>query len=293
MDIPVKSLKSGFSLPEIGIGAWPMGGYRSRDLKNKDEDDVSAIRYALDRGITHIDTAEIYGDGRSEELVGAAIKGYDRTKLQIASKVSGRRPPEEMQKACRASLERVGSDYFDMYYIHWREASFGRPNHNLADQMKAMEVLVDQGLIKHIAVSDFSTESLKEAQSLCKYPIVANQVHYNLIFRESEEDGLVDYCQKNDVLLMAWRPLELGKLAKTGNAQILNAADKYNVSHAAVALNWLTSQKNVVTLFKSSMPQHIDENLECLGWYMEEDDIEGMRRNYPGQINVSDAVPLA
>jgi diketogulonate reductase-like aldo/keto reductase len=102
-------------------------------------------------------------------------------------------------------LDRVGIGSFDLYYIHWREEKF-----DLADCMKALEELVDEGKIKNIGVSNFSTESLKEAQSYCKkYKIVANQVHYNLIFREPESDGLLQYCQDNDVMLVSFRPLEL------------------------------------------------------------------------------------
>ncbi len=270
-----------------------MGGYRSRDQKNDDSGDISAIRYALDKGVTHIDTAEVYGNGRSEELVGQAIEGYDRSKLIIASKCGGFRPPDEISKACRESLKRSNLDYFDIYYLHWREASFGRENFDLTLQIPELEKLFEEGLIRNIAVSDFSTKSLEEAQSICKYPIVANQVHYNLIYREPEKDGLLKYCQENDVFLMAWRPLELGKLANTGNGQMLDMADKYEVPHSAVSINWLTSQKNVVTLFKSSSEKHIDENLKALGWTMEKSDIELLRKNYPGQCFISDAVPLA
>lgn len=111
---------------------------------------------------------------------------------------------QAIKNACKNSLKRMNIEYIDLYYIHWRDQSF-----SLQDSMKAMNELVDEGYIRYIGVSNFSKETLIEAQSYSKHPIVANQVHYNIIFREPETSGLLDYCQKNDVMLVAWRPLEL------------------------------------------------------------------------------------
>jgi len=102
---------------------------------------------------------------------------------------------------------------------------------------------------------------MKEAQTYSRHPIVANQVHYNLIFREPEVSGLLEYCQKNDIMLVAWRPLELGKLAHTGSLPMLEMTSKYKKKHPQMAINWLMSQKNVVTVFKSSEISHIQQNL--------------------------------
>lgn len=284
-----KNLTNGFSIPEIGIGTWPMGGYRVPNPSNDDQKDIDALQHAINQGITHLDTAEMYASGHAEEILGQAIKGFDRTELFIASKASRENlgPSGDIVGACKRSLERVGVEYFDLYYIHWRN-----PQTELREQMKAMEQLYDEGLIKNIAVSNFNTESLKEAQNNCKYPIVANQVHYNLLYRGPEKDGLVEYCKDNDVMLVAWRPVELGKLANTGNPTMLDMAEKYEKTHAQVAINWLVSQKNVVTLFGGSEKEHIDENLGGIGWRMSDDDIEVMREDYNGQIFESDAVPL-
>ena len=284
-----KTLASGFSMPTLGLGCWPMGGYRGPDSTH-DERDAATLACAIEKGITHFDTAEMYGRGHSEELLGHVLKNHDRSKLFIASKAcrGSLASKEALKDACKASLARVGTDYFDLYYIHWYI-----PEYSLEEQMKAMEELYEEGLIKNIAVSNFKVETFKKAQALCKYPIVANQVHYNLILRGPERDGLVEFCQNNDVMLVAYRPVELGKLANTGNSVMLDLAGKCTGhTHAQVAINWLISQKNVVTIFGCLKKEYIDENLGALGWSMSDEDIEYARKNYGGQIDVSDSVPL-
>jgi len=275
-------------MPELGFGCWPLWGFRTRDVNNDDQRDIAAIRYAIDRGIYAIDTAEMYAGWYSEQLVAKAIKWYEREKLFISSKVRWDNSSySAIKNACENSLKRTGLKYFDLYYIHWRDEDF-----SLEESMKAMNELLDEGKIKHIWVSNFSVESMKEAQKHSKYPIVANQVHYNLIFREPESDGLVEYCQKHDVMLVAWRPIELGKLAHAWSLLLLEMHEKYQKTHAQISINWLTSQRNVVTLFMSRNDEHILENLWGIWWKMSRGDIEILREWFPGQIDISDAVPL-
>jgi diketogulonate reductase-like aldo/keto reductase len=157
--------------------------------------------------------------------------------------------------------------------------------------MKAMDELIEEWLIKNIWVSNFSTESLIEAQSYTKNKIVANQVHYNLIYREPEKD-LLEYCQKNDVLLVAYRPLELWKLCNAWTSLLVDTAIKYNKLHSQISINYLTSQKNVVTLFKSSDKKHILENLWWVGWNLDKDDLENLRNNFSAKVEKSDTIPL-
>ncbi len=283
-----KKLKNGFELSEVWIWTWPMWGYRDRDESNNDKRDIEAIRHAIKSWIRHIDTAEIYANWYGEILVGEAIKGFDRKGLIIASKVKWSNVSKKaIKRACKNSLERIGIDYLDLYYIHRRDKRF-----DLKESMEAMDELVDEWLIKNIWVSNFCKDSLKEAQSYCKHKIVANQVHYNIIFRQPEVDSLLKYCQKNDVFLVAWRPFELWKLANIWNHLILDICKKYNKSQAQVAINRLISQKNVVALFKSSDKGHIDKNLWWVWWKMKKSDIENIRENYKGQIFKSDTIPL-
>jgi diketogulonate reductase-like aldo/keto reductase len=148
------------------------------------------------------------------------------------------------------------------------------------------------GLIKNIGVSNFTWQHLDQAQQLSKNKIVCNQVHYNLMFREPEKSGLLDYCQKNDIFLVAWRPVGKGNLLSDLPAVLKKMCDKYKKTPAQIAINWLITQDHVITLAKTRSIEHLKENLGAIGWQMESADIEELRKEYPGIQLVSDAVPL-
>jgi diketogulonate reductase-like aldo/keto reductase len=129
-----------------------------------------------------------------------------------------------------------------------------------------------------------------EVQEHTKNKLVCNQVHYNVQYREIEDKGVLKHCQENDVMLVAWRPLQKGILPQSELLEAL--AKKYDKTPAQIAINWLVSQENVVTLSKTSNPEHLKENLGSIGWSMELEDIERIRKEFPDQQMVSDAVPL-
>lgn len=288
MQIPTKKLKTGFEMPVYGLGTFMMGGRKERDLSNDDEADIAGIRAALDAGVMHIDTAEKYADGYSEILVGQAIKGYDRSKIFLTSKVQEKNMSYEgILNSCKKSLERLQTNYLDLYLLHWHSTVFP-----LKDSTRAFDKLVEEGLIKNIGVCNFMKEHLAEAQSYTKNKIVCNQVHLNLMFREPEVTSLLEYCQNNDVFLSAWRPVEKAKLLEEIPPVLQKICEKYNKTPAQVAINWLISQPYVITLSKTRHIDHLNENLGALGWKMEESDIEKLRKEYPNQQDISDAVPL-
>jgi len=281
MNIPIKTLKNGFSIPAFGIGTSGMG------KGGTDEKDVAAIRAAIDRGLTCIDTAESYADGHAEELVGEAIQGYDRSELFIISKVwPTHMSHDALIAACRASLARAKTDYFDLYLLH------RVPPVPMEEAVGAMNELADMGLIKHIGISNFGVETSAHAVRASKHPIVYNQVHYNLSFREPEKKGLLAYCQENDMFLAAWKPVDRGALLVNPPEIVTRLCDKYSKTPAQIAINWLLSQKNVLTLSKMSHTEHIEENLGAVGWEMEASDIERLRTEYPLQHDESDTAPL-
>lgn len=284
--IPTKKLENGFELPIYGIGLWEVGGRREVDT-SKDTAEVDAIRAAIDAGIRHIDTAESYGAGHSEELLGQAIKGYDRQTLTLASKVSEiHQSYDDVMRACESSLKRIGTDYLDLYMLH----RFPALGIDIANTMRAMDELFRQGMIKNIGVSNFTSHRLEVAQNLTQNKIVCNQVHYNVQYREVEAKGVLQYAQDNDSFLVAWRPLQKGTLP---DAPIIRElAKKYNKTPAQIAINWLISQQNVVTIAKTSNHMHLLENLGALDFVMETKDVERIRREFPKQKNISDAVPL-
>lgn len=287
MLIPTKSLANGFSMPVFGIGTWHMGGGMEHDPLNDDERDIAAIRYAIDAGITHIDTAEMYAAGHAEELVAEGMNGADRTQLFLVSKVS----PEHLSyddvlRSAEASLKRLKTSYLDLYLVH-------KPNPfiPIAETMRAMDRLKNEGLIRHIGVSNFTVERMKEAQFASKHPLTANQLHYNVSVREIEHRDVLSYCQEQDIMVIAWRPImDIPQLTQASIIQEL--CEKYSKTPAQIVINWLISQKNVVTLTKTSSPEHLDENLGAIGWEMEVEDIERLRKEFPHQQDVSDAVPL-
>lgn len=284
-DVPWKSLKNGFAIPVLGQGTWRMGGVDTPDTAN-DDTDIAAIRRGIATGLCHIDTAEMYAGGHAEELVGIAMKGQGirRADYFLTDKVwKTHLRYDDVLRAAEASLKRLGTDYIDLYLIHQVN-----PDVPEEETIRAMNRLKREGVIRHIGVSNFSEERLKRAQAASDAPIVANQLHYNLRIREIEQSGLLDYCRSQDIMVIAWRPLRGLDLALP---LIVTLAEKYGKTPSQIALNWLLCQENVVTITKAANPLHLAENMGALGWVLEKEDAERLRREYPAEA-VSDAVPL-
>ena len=267
-----------------------MGGALQRDPTNDDARDIRAIHAALELGISHFDTAELYADGYSEKLLAQALEGIPRNSLFLASKVKpANLKCTDVIAAAKRSLERLNTDYLDLYYIH-----AVNPDIPLDETMAGLNQLRREGLVRAIAVSNFATTTLRRAQQLCESPIVANQVHYNLKFRGPETKGLLPYCQKENIALIAWRPVQYGELASSAHAGLIHQlAQKYEKTPAQIAINWLITQVGVGTLFMSRNEEHIKENLGALGWHLEPADVEMLRREFPAQEEDSDRMPLS
>ncbi|MEO6077609.1 MAG: aldo/keto reductase [Candidatus Andersenbacteria bacterium] len=288
MTVPTKKLLSGFEIPILGIGTARMIGAKDDEAKSDDSADISAIKMGIEMGINHIDTAELYGDGHAEILIGQAIHGIDRSKLFITSKVhSPHQSYKDVIKSAHGSLMRLGVDYLDLYLIHQPDLVV-----SIWETMKAMNYLVDKGVTKFIGVSNFNSKRLKEAQLYSDHKIVLDQVHYNLMVREPEKDGLVKFCQENDIVLAAWRPLQKGTFLQKDSLLLEELAKKYNKSVAQIAINWLISQKNIIAISKMRKKEHIIDNLGALNWQMSEEDIERLRIEFPNQKSISDRFPF-
>ncbi len=278
-----KTLRNGFRIPTYGLGTWGMGGRQQRD-GSRDREEIDGIRAALELGVRHIDTAELYGGGHAEELVGQAIKGHARSGLFLASKAPAHRlQRKELITAAEGSLRRLGTEYLDLYMVH--HPSSDTP---LAETMAGMDDLVRRELVRYVGVSNFTTERLKAAAAVSPQPVVANQVHYSIRVRQPERSGLLKYCQENDVMLVAWQPVEQGV-----PGDLLHAiAASYDVTPVQAALNWLISQSNVVAIARTRQRQHLRENLGALGWKMYERDIELLRSGYRDQADASEVYAL-
>jgi diketogulonate reductase-like aldo/keto reductase len=237
-------------IPVVGMGTWAIEGSKS----------VEALRLGLNLGMRFIDTAEMYGSGHSEELVAEALKGQ-KEKVFVASKVSPQHfAYENVLRSCQASLRRLQMKQMDLYQLHWPN-----PRIPISETMKAMEKLVNDGLIRHIGVSNFSVRQMKEAQtSLSKYEVVSNQVEYSLIDRTIESD-ILPFCQEEKVTVIAYSPLGQGKIP-TGQGkeyEILDSiARKLEKSREQIALAWVLQHDGVVTIPKASENEHVKENAE-------------------------------
>ncbi len=279
-----KTLKCGFSMPVLGMGTWQMGGRMERDSRNDDAGQIQALKTGLDLGFNLIDTAESYADGKAEELVGEAIRGYDRGKLFLTSKVWKTHVAyDDVLRAAENSLKRLGTDYLDLYLYH--QVNNEVP---LKETMRAFDRLVSEKLVRHIGVSNFALERFKRAQACADHKIVVNQIHYSLSVREPESE-LLPWLQENDVMIQAWRPLR-----GVPDCALLNElCAKYGKTKSQIALNWLIMQKNIVTITASSSARHIQDNLDAAAFEMAPSDVELLMRDFPEKKFISDAVPLS
>jgi diketogulonate reductase-like aldo/keto reductase len=280
MSIPIHTSSNGFSIPKIGFGTWLMGRRAEYGPTERDEIEIHAIRQAVEQGMIHVDTAELYGNGYVEEMVAKALSGISRNQYFLTSKVKGQNATYDgIHKAVRNSLKRLQTDYLDLYLIHYRE-----PSLDLEEGMRAMNELVDLGLVKHIGVSNFAPETLAKAQTYSKHPIVCDQVYYSLQHREAEKNGLVKYCQANDILLVAWGPVRHVDENTPNIPVIKEMMDKYGKTAAQISINWLTSQKDAATLVKTTNLDHLKENMDAASFVMDTEDIEKLRTNFPNQV---------
>lgn len=275
--IPEKHLKNGFNMPSFGLGTWGFGGWTEPDLSGDDEA-VAAIRHAVDAGITHIDTAERYARGHTEELVAEAIDGLDRQRLFLVSKVS----PEhigydDLLRSAEASLRRLSTGYLDLYLIH-----DPNPEIPVQESMRAMNRLVDDGLIRAIGVSNFTSAQLEEASRVSSRPIVANQVHYNLRIRPPEE--MLAHAADHDWMLIAWRPIRDVLRMETRPKILDGLCIKYGKTPAQIAVQWLVRQRNVVTLAQCGTTAHLEEVLGGLGWSLDPADAELLQTDFPQEL---------
>jgi diketogulonate reductase-like aldo/keto reductase len=263
-----EQLPDGLAVPKIGFGTWSIGGRSLPDL-SMDERSLDAFHSALELGYTHFDTAEGYAAGHCEELLGQAIRESDvaREKLFITTKVS----PEHLHHAdvldaCEASLRRLKIDYIDLYLIHW-------PNHGiqLADTFQALNKLVHDGKVRHLGVSNFNLSLLKQAQAESETPLLTNQVPYRLPDRTYVKNGVLEYCQQNDILLTAYSPVKYRGM--NVNKNLRKIAKAHDASPYQIALAWLVQQPRVITIPMSFNPQHQADNLAAANIELTPDEI--------------------
>jgi len=252
-----KQLCTGGKIPVLGLGTWTIGGGMSPN-HTKDQYYLEIIRHAVALGYTHIDTAEMYGGGHTEELVGNALDNIPRDKLFITTKVwHTHLRKEKVIHALDGSLKRLKMDYVNLYLIHWPKSQVP-----LAETFEGLNRLVQQGKVRHLGVSNFNLEQLKLAQEVSATPIITNQVSYSLTNRRYQENGVLEYCQQKDILLTAYTPFDRGAVFR--NKGVQQMAYKYGASPAQIGLYWLIRQPSVITIPMSANPDHLTANLVAL-----------------------------
>ncbi len=255
-------------VPVLGQGTWGLG---ERPARRADE--VAALRLGLDLGMTLIDTAEMYGDGGAEEVVGEAVSGR-RDEVFIVGKVLPTHASRlGVVTACDHSLRRLRTDRIDLYLLHWR---LGTP---LAETVAGFEALKAAGKIRHWGVSNFDTADMVELAGVADgRNVQTDQVLYNLRRRGIEYD-LLPWCRERAIPVMAYSPVEQGVLA--GDGRLARIADRHGVSRSQIALAWVLRQDGVIAIPRASRSEHVRENRAAHDIRLAPADLQELDRAFP------------
>jgi len=249
--VPTRTLPSGDELPLVGFGTYDISPSETTE----------AVRTALEAGYRHVDCAEGYGNERE---VGDALADYDREELFLTSKVLPKHLHyESLITACRDSLDRLGTDYLDLYLIHWPN-----PAISLRETLSAMAQLVDEGLVRNIGVSNFTAYQLRFARRISDHPIAINQVELHPWFKQEE---LREYAVEQDLPLAAAAPL--ARTAVFDDPVIQDLATKYDTTPAQIVIRWQV-QNEIATIPRSTTPAHIRSNLAITDWELADGDVD-------------------
>ncbi|MCR4744955.1 MAG: aldo/keto reductase [Lachnospiraceae bacterium] len=267
-------LRNGMLMPRLGMGTWYIGEDRASE-----KEEIEAIRAGLDAGQSLIDTAEMYGNGASERLVGKAIEGYSRDKLFLVSKVlphnAGRK---NIFDSLEASLKRMGTDYLDLYLLHWIGSV------PFEETVECMEKMVKDGKIRSWGVSNFDTSDMKELFEIENGTnCVVNQDLYHLGSRGIEFD-LLPWMRENNVALMAYCPLAQGGDLRSellSNESVKKVASKHGISEIQTLLAFVLHEKNAIAIPRSGKKEHVLANWEVRNIELDEEDMDLLNRAYP------------
>jgi len=263
------SFPDGETVPALGLGTYRMGeSSRSR------EQEIATLQLGLDSGVRVVDTAEMYGDGGAERVVGEALRGGRRDKAFIVTKVlpsnAGRR---RLAAACERSLARLSIDRIDLYLLHWRGAT------PLAETVEAFEQLVQQDRIARWGVSNFDVDDMRELYQLAAGTrCAADQVYYSASRRGVEFD-LLPLLRSHRVPLMAYCPFDEGRILSDRTLAAIGR--KHGVGSAQVALAWLLAKPGVVAIPKAGTAEHLRENLAATSLKLDAGDFEQIDRHWP------------
>jgi diketogulonate reductase-like aldo/keto reductase len=262
------SLPAGEMVPVLGQGTWNMG-----DDPRRRRDEADALRLGIDLGMTLIDTAEMYANGGSEEVVREAISGQ-RDRIFLVSKVLPSNASRRgVEAACERSLKRLGTDRIDLYLLHWRG---GVP---LSETVEAFETLKAAGKIRHWGVSNFDTDDMEELEALpAGRNVQTNQVLYNLTRRGIEFD-LLPWSRERGIPTMAYSPVEQGALG--GDRRLKAVAERHGATPAQIALAWVMRDDGVIAIPKASRQEHVRDNRAALDIRLTPQDLADLDAVFP------------
>ncbi len=241
-------------VPKIGLGTWE---------NNDPKQTPSSIAKAIELGYRHIDTAQVYFN---EELVGQGVKqsGVSRDEIFLATKVSPSfLQPEDFMKSTSESISKLGVEYVDLLYIHWPAETY-EPESTLG----AFDNILEEGLTKHIAVSNFTPTLLDEALSISRNTFIANQVEMHPLLQQRE---MVEYTKQKKMHLVAYSPLAKGMIHDI--PEIIEIAERHDITKAQVSLAWLLSKEHVIPIPKATSEEHQRENFEALDIQLSSNDL--------------------
>jgi len=265
---PTITLPGGLRVPALGQGTWNMG-----ERPDARRDEVRALQEGIDLGLTVIDTAEMYASGGSELVVGEAVAGRRADVVLVSMALPSNAGENAIVAACRASLERLGTDHLDLYLLHWRD---GTP---LEETLAGFARLRAEGSIRAWGVSNFDAGDLAELVALPGGDAVAtNQVLYNLTRRWPEPE-LLPAQRERGIPTMAYSPVEQGRLI--GHPALTQIAERHDASAAQVALSWLVRQGDVLAIPKASRLEHVRDNHRALELVLDPDDLAALDASFP------------
>ena len=264
------ALPDGRRIPALGQGTWRMG-----ESKNSHARETAALRLGIKLGMSLIDTAEMYGDGGAEEVVGDAIHEQRKGIFVVTKVYPYNASREKLPKACERSLKRLRIDAIDLYLLHWRERT-----PPLQETVDTFEKLRAAGKIKRWGVSNFDVDDMDELLSLQDGgQCAANQVLYNLQNREIEFD-LLPWTQTNKIPIMAYSPVgHSGALLR--NLTLKKIAQSHDATPAQIALAWVLRQPNVIAIPKASTEVHVHDNAASIEIKLTKDDLTDLDREFP------------
>lgn len=271
--------KSGKSVHPIGIGTWNISSFinaEHTDSKYKgiepvygnEESEIAAVKYSISKGQNHIDCAELYGGFYTDEVVGRVVESESREDLYIADKLWKTSLGKGLVRpTVEKMLHKLKTDYIDLLYIHW---PFNDPV-PWQEAISQIDELIDDGVVRHIGLSNFAIEQMQEAIALSKYPITANQMHYNVLYKDEVGQDFKDFCSQNGIKIVPYQPIERQKVLQDKTIQEIAAA--HEATPTQVALAWLLDQ-DMLPIPKATQKAHIDENIQAINVQLSPKEVE-------------------